>query len=413
MNAPHTATRKPSESMVAYYQDLHFNPVLIQVENPEVWQSHFDKRRNLYERHLGVPLAYLRGARIVEFGPNSGENALLPALFGAKLTLVEPNTQVLPRLKGLFNRFGVAGQIESLQSVGIDEFNTTQPYDLVIAEGFLFTLPNRDTLLRKLTTLIRPGCLGVISYNDLVGGLLEYLRRAILFRACELAGVADVQSDACREIARRLYADDCARINMSRTFEVWWRDTLVNPFCMGAHTWSLPDLLPILHEQGCEFHSTSPLWFNAHQHNWYKNVRSTETARQNVLTSWQQNLPYFLTGIAPSGHVQPSVNEGTVDDVIRLVKQLADWNVNVNRQQVNIEYPTSLDRLLNGSTDERLRNANAEWKHLITALNGSDWEQLVRTYEASSLTRTLWGTAYHYLSFQRSLVASNVATAAA
>src|SRR5580658_596497 len=102
----------PNDSLVSYYTNLQFNPVLISVEDSAVWKSHFEKRRQLYERHLGLPLAYLDGASVLEFGPNSGENALLPALFGARLTLVEPNEQVLPRLRELFNLFGVQNQIE-------------------------------------------------------------------------------------------------------------------------------------------------------------------------------------------------------------------------------------------------------------------------------------------------------------
>ncbi len=391
----------PNDSLVSYYTNLRFNPVLIPVEEAAVWKSHFEKRRQLYERHLGLPLAYLEGASVLEFGPNSGENALLPALFGARLTLVEPNHQVLPRLRDLFNLFGVQGQIESVQCIGMDEFQTDRLFDLVVAEGFLFTLPNRDAMLRKMASLVRPGRYGVISYNDLCGGLLEYLRRAILFRCCELTGLTDLASATCLDLARSLYGDDFARLAASRKFEAWWCDQLVNPFCRSQHTWSLPDLLPILHEQDCEFHSTSPVWYSGDMFNWYKNVASMETRRQDVVACCTHHMAYFLTGLRPDGSRLPPSDETLIDDVVGLIKTLCDWVVQPGRTDKPVTYPSSLNRLLGESGDARLRTVNDEWKRIMNALNEDSVEALKVSYLGSEITRTLWGTAYHYLCFQR------------
>src|SRR6266700_807032 len=132
-----------SSSVLAYYRENRFNPVLIPVEQEAVWVSHHMKRRNLYERHLRLPPSLLRDRRGLEFGPNSGENALVLALHGARLTLVEPNEQVIPRLYELFDRFGVRDQIESVRCSGISDFESREQFDLVIAEGFLYTLTDR------------------------------------------------------------------------------------------------------------------------------------------------------------------------------------------------------------------------------------------------------------------------------
>ena len=393
------------DSLVAYYERLQFNPVLIEVENPTVWKSHFEKRRNLYERHLGLPLAFLRGASLLEFGPNSGENALLPALFGARLTLVEPNPQVLPRLTELFGRFGVSGQIESLSCIGVDAFTSDRLFDLVVAEGFLYTLTNRAELLAKIAGFVRPGCFGVISFNDRCGGFLEYLRRAILFRACELAGVGDVQSDGCLDLARGLFQEDFAQLHSSRTFEAWSRDTLVNPFCRSAQMWSLPEVLDVLHARGCEFHSCSPAWLTTDLFTWYKNIVSSEVRQQQLLAAWRQSLPYFLTGLTPEGNTRQVVPNGLIHDVSQLVTTLCDWETRPDRAEVDLKFPDTLDRYMTESGDIRLHQANEEWKGLFAALGGRSLEALLRTYQSTTLTRQLWGTAYHYICFKRSLEA--------
>ena len=62
----------PAETQLDYYQRNNFNPVPIDVEIPKGWESQLAKRRNLYERHLGIPLSLLKGRDVLEFGCNSG-----------------------------------------------------------------------------------------------------------------------------------------------------------------------------------------------------------------------------------------------------------------------------------------------------------------------------------------------------
>ena len=96
---------KTDNSLVNYYQENQFNPVHIPVEEKQEWETHIAKRSNLYEHHLKIPFSMLRGHSVIEFGCNSGENALVLGSIGAQLTLVEPNQQVTPRLEELFKKF--------------------------------------------------------------------------------------------------------------------------------------------------------------------------------------------------------------------------------------------------------------------------------------------------------------------
>ncbi len=126
-----------SKSLVSYYRESHFNPVPIDLQTSAEWQSHVTKRRNLYEKHLNIPFVLLPRHSVLEFGCNSGENSLVLASFGANLTLVEANEQVLPRLKENFKRHNLESQITSLINEGIEDFVADKLYDIVIAEGFL------------------------------------------------------------------------------------------------------------------------------------------------------------------------------------------------------------------------------------------------------------------------------------
>ena len=402
---------KGDESVLAYYQNHKFNPVLIRVEHPDVWEQHFAKRRNLYERHLGMPLSLLKGARVLEFGPNSGENCLVPALFGSRLTLVEPNDQVLPRLRQLFDQFGLSEQIDAVHCETIDGFSTQEKYDLVIAEGFLYTLPNRDALLRKIVSHIGPGKFGVISINDQFGGLIELLRRAILFRACHLNGVADAQSDKCLQLAKQLYADDFSRLNSSRTFDAWWKDTLVNPFYVTEFLWSFPAVLQLLQEEQCEFYSSSPVWATFQHYNWYKNVTKPADRHEQVMRDWRANLAYFITGLKP----QQNRLEPATQEVVQAVADVTSGLSAASRTPASAAkppfYPLELNRYLAQHVDPIVRSTNEELKGLFEALHAGTSDALMAAYASAGTVRSLWGTAYHYVCFQRSFAQETRAVA--
>jgi hypothetical protein len=390
-------------SLVDYYKTHRFNPVLIQVEAPSVRADHFAKRRNLYERHLRLPLAWLRGASVLEFGPNSGESSLLPALCGSRLTLVEPNHQVLPRLQALFTESGVSGQIEGLHCTGIESFDAGgKQFDLVVAEGFLCTLVNREAMLRKIAGLVQPGCFGVISFNDRIGGLLEWLRRALLFQACRLAGITDAFGDACLTVAQKLYGDDFAKLSSSRPFQAWWKDTLVNPFYSSAHLWSFPEVLKILDEEGCEFYSTSPGWATGDHCTWYKKVPTKDERRARIDAEWRCRLPYFLSGLPMQTGEEEAPDQRLIEVVADLSSRLCDASRSLTTDLRLPEYPNPLDRYLQASPDRRIREFNDGLKACFGALHIARQDELIETYKKATVVRSLWGTAYHYLCFQRS-----------
>lgn len=389
----------PSQTMLSYYQENQFNPVPIALETPQAWASHLAKRRNLYDHHLGIPLGLLAGKSVLEFGCNSGENALVLAHYGAKLTLVEPNDQVLPRLHDLFERYGLRDQIVALHNTTVDEFEgEAEGYDLVIAEGFLFTLDQREAALAKICRFIKPSGMGSISFNDRYGNLMEYLKRALLRRACQLARV-DPHSQESLALAEQLFGEDFAKLNASRPFAAFWKDSLVTPFINYQHLWSYEELLPLLEQVGCEARSTSPLWCRAEHFNWYKNTRSPAERHRLWLESWREVLPYILTGLAPKS-VPPADNEVTAA-VDGFMRSLSDFTDSAYPQVESLVYPPAVDAYLRRCADDRLARFGQDLNTFFVAMGMNDAENLIRIYHTAEMLRGLWGTTYHYLSFSK------------
>lgn len=388
-------------TMLDYYQEQAFNPVLIRVEDPAVWQDHVRKRRNLYERHLGIPLALLEGKRVLEFGCNSGENALVLASFGARLTFAEPNRLVAPRLEELFRRFGLQQQIEAFHEADIAGFQSQDVFDLVIAEGFLCTLDDRDRMLAKILGLIKPGGFGVISFNDRIGGLLEMLKRAVLFGAYDRLGVADCQSPRALAVAEVLFLEDFQKLKASRNFATWWRDTMVAPIYFDRYLWSYPDILAVLEAQGIEAQASSPAWSTRDHFTWYKNV--PEAGNRRFLEEWKEHLAYFVTGFQPDrldrGIPAPAAAVADAQALVGTLSDLAEGRVG---PEVLTGRPHALLDHLRGLPDPRFGELADELGALFRGLAAGSTQDLTSLYLQSPRVRSAWGTAYHYLSFRNS-----------
>ncbi|HJP30696.1 MAG TPA: class I SAM-dependent methyltransferase [Candidatus Latescibacteria bacterium] len=390
-----------ASSLLDYYRSHEFNPVPIDVEDRAVWEDHFAKRTNLYQRHLGIPLRLLRGSRVLEFGCNSGENALVLAAHGAELTLVEPNEQVLPRLHALFAEFGLQDHIARLEQQGMDDFAPDEGgYDLVIAEGFLSTMTGRDGLLGRMCDAIGAGGLGVMSFNDRYGLLLEQTRRACLYRVCELAGVEDPRSAGSLALARRLFADDFAKLSASRAFEVWWQDQLVNPFLESDWLWSYDEILPVLEARGFEFHASSPRWAQVDDHTWYKNVSDTDSRRRQIREAWSHSLPFTLTGLAAD--TERAAPAQAIDAVAGLVASISRYTTRTESVET-VTWSAALADFLQASPHADVRAFGVQLGQVYEGLRATTVEGVLAAWHGASRLRDLWGAPYHYLCFHRSL----------
>ncbi len=283
----------------------------------------------------------------------------------------------------------------------VESFESQTLYDVVLAEGFLFTLPTRAELIQKICALLKPGGLAVISFIDRYGCLLEITRKLILHRACQLAAVDDPHSKASLEIAKQLYGQDFSRISVSRPFEAWWKDSLVNPLFCSPYLWSYEDLLPLVEEVGCEFYSSSPQWNSTDHFSWYKQTSETNIRHQHPLKDWARVFPYFITGIRPLNNIAVPPTPEVLNSVFELTTQISEYVATFGAQIDSVIYPHSLEMYLNKSQDPRVVRFNSEMKNLYAASRSDKLEDLVSAYHESGVLRNLWGTHYHYICFSK------------
>lgn len=392
------------KSILTYYQQQNFNPVEINIFDNREWIIHLTKRRNLYNC-LGIPLYLLRGCSVLEFGCNSGENSIVFASMGANLTLVEPNHKVLDRLYKNFDIFNLKDRIISLHKIDIESFESNQIYDLVIAEGFLPSLPSRDELLNKLISFVAPGGFLSISFGNMHGMLIEMLRRLIFWRACHTNRIELILSKEALELAKMLFFNDFSRINASRKFEAWWQDSLVSPFFTWKDIkWSYHEIIPTIEMAGCEFFSSSPRWTLLDEFNWYKNVFSTRERHARLFEIYYHRLPYFWTGLKEVATLEIAPPKEVVNDTKKFIKKMAEYTQQYPVSSDIIPYPNTLCDYLNNTKVPILKRFSVDIQNLLESIFFDDFYKFLKIYQKTKELRNLWGVPYHYASFQKEFI---------
>ena len=338
-------------------------------------EKHWKQRANLMQSHLGIPLALLKSASVLEFGPCGGENALFLAINGAKVTLVEPN----PSMHGLITKLFEGSNIHGLYGETVESFQTNEKFDLVIAEGFLLALTDRKAAFKKIFSYTRG--LSIITYSCKYGNFFEGLKRYIFSRCYK--GKKDDTQDVHSEkllVAARLFKDDFLTLGSARTFESWALDILMNPAGNSSILDDFEDLYQYFLELEMEIIGCSPNWDTRNKHSWYKNV-----SELSILDEWRANLSFTITG---KKDVELSTQD--IKNIAAIIPLLFDYSC-VEDDGI----PAKIIHLA-----ESLGPYFDDIKELLDVAAGDDIELIIDTY-TSSLNCRNWGMPHHYLALAK------------
>lgn len=133
----------------------------------DVWGLEKERRgvrwKNI-EKIADSKIGGIKGKRVVELGAGAGKVALLCALSGAEVTLVDYSEGALNRAKSLFDQFGMKAQYVQEDIFNLDEKKKRQ-YDLSMSFGLTehFKGSQRFEANEAHLELLRSGGLSVIA----------------------------------------------------------------------------------------------------------------------------------------------------------------------------------------------------------------------------------------------------------
>jgi hypothetical protein len=361
-----------------FYLDKEVNPVEILKDQQGIDGRHISHRMNLLEKHLKIPFSLFDQKTVLEFGPCGGENSLILASLGAKVSLVEPNSQIHPLIENNFNTSKLSKQLVHIYSDTIESFETDQQYDFVIAEGFIHALPNRSMTINKLKKLSKG--LVIVSYSCAFGNLFEALKRYVFKRCLENINSGENYG----VIAEQLYKEDFDRLGSARTFDSWVQDILINPAAESSMLDRFDELYPLIQGEGFEYFSGSPAWDQRSHHQWYKNGTSID-----LLDEWRRNIGFFITG---STDVRFTYKQ--IEMIASLTSKMLDYSSSVGDST-----PADITDGFSGCDHPLLSDIH----HTLEVASTRDADELVMCY-LNSNSRKYWGMPHHYVVLSRPIL---------
>lgn len=268
-----------------FYEKYKISPV---VQNIADFAEHIKRRTNLYRQLGAIPLTF-QGKDILEIGPGGGYNSLVTYTYMPKTyTFIEPNSTGYKELKDNFKNIN-KGNI-FFNNCTLEDFNSAIKYDIIMCEGLIPGLNNKEEFIEKLTKLLSTDGILIITTADQVTMFFEILRRY-------MANILVKNIDSIEEKVNILVDAFSSHLDtlkgMTRSHEDWCLDNLLND-AIYEHTFSINDAINLLKDRFYVL-GTSPNLFN--NYIWYKElptkvVSYNDIFQKQFFTRWHNLIDY-------------------------------------------------------------------------------------------------------------------------
>ncbi|MBR0961521.1 class I SAM-dependent methyltransferase [Bradyrhizobium japonicum] len=278
------------DKLFNYYERQDVLPTFGNFKSSAELEAYASQRRELFSDKLVLPPRLFRNAEVLEFGPDSGENALVFAGWGANMTLAEPNRHAHPKIKAYFAHFGLTERLRELALADVEGFRSDRGFDIIDAEGFIYTVQPSEKWLGIFHRLLNPDGYAVVSYYERYGGFFELALKAIHAAGKALSGRPAL------ETAKTLFDAKWNSIPHTRSFESWLMDVLENPFVRHRYFLDAAGLCTAAHEQGFDIHSAWPAYRDSLDVYWHKKILSDDEKLRRATRHLDRSRLSFLGG---------------------------------------------------------------------------------------------------------------------
>ncbi|MEN6586045.1 MAG: methyltransferase domain-containing protein [Sulfuricella sp.] len=306
------------DTMYEYYLQQSVFPTHGGFDNEEDLARHEQHRRELFTDKLQLPARLFKDASLLEFGPDTAENTLVFARWGANCKLVEPNSKTHPVIREYFQRFGMGDKLTGLSGLDVRGYAEKpawdNKFDFVVAEGFIYTVRPESLWVELFSRIVERDGFAVLFYMEPFGSFFELMLKVVHSRYKQLSGKRPVAA------AEELYQAKWDSIPHRRTLESFTMDVLENPFVRLPYFLEPRSLCRQMVEAGFSLYSSWPVYSDALAVRWFKKtlsvserVAETENFIAQSRLSHMFGYKLFLTGPV----------EGLENDLMELL-QLAD-----------------------------------------------------------------------------------------
>lgn len=162
-----------NSNFVEFYNSIGTMPV-----RNDITSKQFVTQRSFLYRSLGVPVNFMGGMKVLEFGPGGGYNATVLAQ-GSPMSeywCIEASQAGQVLIQDFFDKGLINAKRKVLVETDFLAFNSKESYDLVIAEGCIPGQVNPEQTLYHLQKFVKKNGILVITTTTKSSLLSEILR---------------------------------------------------------------------------------------------------------------------------------------------------------------------------------------------------------------------------------------------
>lgn len=394
------------DKLYTYYQKKDVLPTYARFSCPEELNKYQRQREQFFSEKLYLPKQMFKHANLVEFGPDSGENSLVFADWGAAVTLVEPNPKARPFIAKYFEMFNLKDKLVSIKECDLEKFRSEKKFEFIIAEGFIYTIQPELAWIKIFDGIIKDGGFFVISYMEVYGSLIELFHKLLHARAKTVLG------QGSREAAWQLFESKWNALPHTRSFDSWVMDVLDNPFVRLKYFIDPQSIYKKLFAAKFALYSSWPSYADNLNVYWHKkSLPPEEKLKGNFdfisrsCLSFTLGKKIFLTSVSKESVEQVG---SLLLDLVRSVDYLIDnFDANILEKCIN-----SLNKIKNYLKEESplvesLKDKKEVFKLLeclvkmFAALKINDFKQLIKICNGNREFINSWGMPCHYAVFRK------------
>lgn len=388
------------DKLFNYYERQDVLPTFGNFKSSDELAAYAAQRRELFADKLALPPRLFRDAAVLEFGPDSGENALVFAGWGASMTLAEPNRHAHPKIQAYFDHFGLTERLRELASSDVEGFSSNRRFDIIDAEGFIYTVQPTEAWLGAFHRLLNPDGYAVVSYYERYGGFFELALKAIHAAGKALTGRPALDT------ARLLFEAKWNSIPHTRSFESWLMDVLENPFVRHRYFLDAAALCTAAHELGFDIHSAWPSYRDSLDVYWHKKVLSADEKLHRATHHLGRSRLSFLGGrkLYLVGKVSTAdAISASIETLVRDVDGMIDepFGDNLPRAIANLaalrETIGTTDILADASDLEAFRATLDSFHRIFSAIANKDMAGITTLTRSDPSFIDTWGQPAHFL----------------
>lgn len=395
-----------SGEMYKYYKQQDVLPTYGNLATDDDLARYESGRRSLFRDKLHLHRAFFKDAQVLEFGPDSGENALVFAQWGARMTLVEPNPKAIPRIREYFDRFDLSDRLIEVVNRGLEDFEAKTEYDFIDAEGFIYTVQPSSLWLSLFQKLLRPGGMFAVSYMERYGSILELSLKAVHACLKEARDLDPVDG------ARTLFQAKWDSISHTRTFESWVMDVLENPFVRLRTLYDAAELMGDAAAHGFRLHGSWPTYADALAIHWHKEKIPSDDELNAARTHIARSRLGFFFGrkmyMGSAGRAELDDVKSTLDDLLLAIDRQIDGPDPASAGKC-ADHLSSVARMIGQETvfadDDGGKSAAVRTLNSLASIYGAiadgDMDRVQTICNTDAAFIGSWGLPYHFALFSK------------